>query len=154
MQPTALYYAVLISGLTVLGKPGVLEQIKTFEDSNSSLIHYPTQFTQGITPKAIHSHNDYWREVPLLTALSFGVNSVEADVWLINKTLYVGHEIAALTDARTLDALYIQPLLEIVQGQNPPTKFNTNASAVNGVWDTASSIPLQLLIDFKTDGEE
>jgi hypothetical protein len=30
-----------------------------------------------------------WRDVPLLTALSFGVKSVEADVWLVGKTLYV-----------------------------------------------------------------
>lgn len=30
-----------------------------------------------------------WRQVPLLTALSYGVNSVEADVWLVNGTLYV-----------------------------------------------------------------
>lgn len=30
-----------------------------------------------------------WRDVPLLSALSFGVASVEADVWLINGTLFV-----------------------------------------------------------------
>lgn len=30
-----------------------------------------------------------WRDVPLLTALSYGVASVEADVSLINGTLYV-----------------------------------------------------------------
>jgi hypothetical protein len=30
-----------------------------------------------------------WREVPLLTALSYGVASVEADVWLVDEKLYV-----------------------------------------------------------------
>ena len=30
-----------------------------------------------------------WRDVPLLTALSYGVSSVEADVSLINGTLFV-----------------------------------------------------------------
>lgn len=30
-----------------------------------------------------------WRDVPLLTALSFGVASVEADVSLVNGTLFV-----------------------------------------------------------------
>ena len=30
-----------------------------------------------------------WRDVPLLLALSLGVASVEADVWLINGTLFV-----------------------------------------------------------------
>lgn len=35
--------------------------------------------------------SDYedWRDVPLLTALSYGVSSVEADVYLVNGTLYV-----------------------------------------------------------------
>lgn len=37
----------------------------------------------------IHSHNDYWRAKPFWTALSNGVISVEADVWLYNGTLYV-----------------------------------------------------------------
>lgn len=64
-----------------------------------------------------------WRDVPLLTALSFGVASVEADVWLINGTLYVGHEMAALTKDRTFDSLYVQPLLNIVKGQNPKNAF-------------------------------
>lgn len=30
-----------------------------------------------------------WRDVPLLTALSYGVASVEADVWLFNGDLLV-----------------------------------------------------------------
>ncbi len=30
-----------------------------------------------------------WRDVPLLTALSYGAASVEADVYLINGTLFV-----------------------------------------------------------------
>lgn len=44
-----------------------------------------------------------WRDVPLLTALSYGVMSVEADVWLENGTLYVNitmlHCVIALTTA-------------------------------------------------------
>lgn len=59
--------------------------------SNSSLYHYPTDLTQGIMPKNVHSHNDYWRAKPFYTALSNGVISVEADVWLYNGTLYVCH---------------------------------------------------------------
>lgn len=45
-----------------------------------------------------------WRDVPLLTALSFGVQSVEADVWLINGTLFVrtDHEIRRIRDNDTL----------------------------------------------------
>ncbi|KAL1949509.1 hypothetical protein VTO73DRAFT_8390 [Trametes versicolor] len=135
-------------------KPGVDQQIAQLEASNSKLLQYPTQFTQGIMPKMIHSHNDYWRDVPLLTALSFGVASVEADVSLVNGTLFVGHEAAALTPDRTLDSLYIQPLLQILKKQNPKNAFTVNSTSPNGVFDTASGTPLQLLIDIKTDGVE
>ncbi|KZT30499.1 hypothetical protein NEOLEDRAFT_1159676 [Neolentinus lepideus HHB14362 ss-1] len=133
-------------------KATVDDQIVFLESSNSSLLRYPTQFTQNIVPKSIHSHNDYWRDVPLLTALSYGVGSVEADVWLDNGTLFVGHEPAALTPNRTFASLYVQPLLAILAGQNPRNAFTTNQTTPNGVWDTSSGTPLQLLVDIKTDG--
>lgn len=52
----------------------------------------PGGLARDIPSKRIHSHNDYWRDVPLYTALSHGVTSVEADVWLNPKDgrLYVG----------------------------------------------------------------
>ncbi|EXJ76580.1 uncharacterized protein A1O5_01088 [Cladophialophora psammophila CBS 110553] len=112
---------------------------------------YPTDLTRGIVPKPIHSHNDYWRDVPFYSALSVGCASVEADVWLYNNTLYVGHEQSALTPARTLDSLYIQPILDTIQRQNPSSPFVTS-SAKNGVYDTASGQTLLLFIDLKTDG--
>jgi hypothetical protein len=56
---------------------------------NSNKYRYPTDLTRGIIPKPVHSHNDYWRDVPFYTALSYGAVSVEADVSLINGTLYV-----------------------------------------------------------------
>lgn len=137
----------------VSARAGVNDQIAFLQSSNSTLLQYPTQFTQGIVPKAIHSHNDYWRDVPLLTAISLDVASVEADVWLVNKTLYVGHEEAALTKDRTLNSLYIQPLLNVLDLQNPHTDFN-NVTSVNGVFDTSSGTALQLFIDIKTNGKE
>ncbi|KAJ3852874.1 hypothetical protein EV368DRAFT_40083 [Lentinula lateritia] len=143
---------VLAQGNEVFGRPGVLDQITMLEQSNSTLLQYPTQFTQNIIPKQIHSHNDYWRDVPLLTALSFGVASVEADVWFINNTLFVGHELAALTPDRTFESLYIQPLLAILARQNPVNVFTANQTSLNGVFDTSGGTPLQLLIDMKTDG--
>ncbi|KAK5278230.1 hypothetical protein LTR40_009410, partial [Exophiala xenobiotica] len=54
---------------------------------NSDAYTYPTDFTRGIIPKPIHSHNDYWRDIPFYSALSVGCVSVEADVWLYNNTL-------------------------------------------------------------------
>ncbi|KAJ6575212.1 hypothetical protein B0H19DRAFT_632556 [Mycena capillaripes] len=154
MAMVSVLVLVTIASLVGLSsqRPGVLDEITMLEATNSTLLRYPTDFTQNIVPKNIHSHNDYWRDVPLLTALSFGVASVEADVWLVGETLYVGHEMAALTPDRTFDSLYIQPLLSIIQGQNPKSQFTVNQTSINGVFDTSSGTPLQLLVDMKTDG--
>ncbi|MCJ1229737.1 Altered inheritance of mitochondria protein 6 [Toensbergia leucococca] len=118
-----------------------------------SLSSWPTDFTRDITPIPCHSHNDYWRHVPLYSAISAGCIGVEADVWLFDKDLYVGHSTASLTRNRTLKTLYIDPLLDVLSKQNPTTYFhpyqNTNP---HGVFDTNPSQTLVLLIDFKTDG--
>lgn len=119
--------------------------------NNSLLYSYPTSLTQNIVPKAFHSHNDYWRPLPFYSALAAGAMSIEADVWLRNGTLLVGHEQAALTSARTFDALYIQPLLSVIKGQNPVNPYIETAS-VNGVYDTSSAQTLYLFVDLKTDG--
>ena len=123
------------------------------DTTSSPLYNYPTSLTRDIIPKPIHSHNDYWRPIPFYTALSLGCISIEADVSLFNSTLYVGHENAALTPDRTLDALYIQPILEVLQGNNPRTAFTKGASEPNGVYDTSSGQTLYLFIDLKTSGE-
>jgi hypothetical protein len=112
---------------------------------------YPTSLTQDIIPKALHSHNDYWRPVPFYSALSVGAVSVEADVWLVNSTLYIGHEPSALMPNRTLDSLYIQPILSVLESLNPNTSFVSYLTK-NGVYDTASGQTLYLWIDVKTDG--
>jgi hypothetical protein len=44
-------------------------------------------------------------------------------VWLYNSTLFVGHEASALTTNRTLASLYIDPLVNILEAQNPSTPF-------------------------------
>lgn len=91
--------------------------------------------------------------MPFYSALKAGAVSVEADVWLYNGTLHVGHEQSALTDERTLDSLYIQPILSVLQGQNPNSSFVPGgAPTKNGVYDTSSSQTLYLFIDLKTDG--
>ena len=95
---------------------------------------------------------DYWRAIPFYSALSVGAVSVEADVWLYNGTLHVGHEQSALTDARTFDSLYIEPILSVLHAQNPASKFLTNGATKNGVYDTAGTQTLYLFVDVKTDG--
>ncbi|WP_089334150.1 PI-PLC domain-containing protein [Hymenobacter mucosus] len=60
-----------------------------------------------------HSHNDYWRPHPLTDALQLGFKSVEADIFLVDSTLQVGHERAALNPARTLQTLYLDSLQQL-----------------------------------------
>ena len=117
----------------------------------SDLYTYPTDLTRGIVPKAIHSHNDYWRDVPYYSALAVGCVSVEADVWLYNDTLYVGHEQSALTTARTFQSLYLEPILDTLQRENPQSQFVSSATK-NGVYDGYSGQTLYLFVDLKTAG--
>ena len=114
--------------------------------------HWPTDFTADIQPVQCHSHNDYWRKVPLYEAVSAGCVGVEADIWLFDEELYVGHSTSALTPNRTLSSLYVNPLVDILERQNPITRFNPESKTLNGVWDTYPDQPLILMLDFKTSG--
>jgi hypothetical protein len=117
------------------------------------ITHWPTDTSREIIPKGCHSHNDYWRRVPLFSALQAGCIGVEADVWLFDEELYVGHTRSALTSRRTLRSMYIDPLVKILERQNPITPFQrTIDRPPHGVWDTDPNQSVVLLIDFKTDG--
>lgn len=73
--------------------------------------------TLDVTPIPCHSHNDYWRSVPLFEALRAGCTSVEADVWLMaddEDELYVGHNKKSLSSHMTLREMYTEPLLEMI----------------------------------------
>ncbi|KAJ5134903.1 hypothetical protein N7526_006268 [Penicillium atrosanguineum] len=114
---------------------------------------YPTDITRDLYPIPVHSHNDYWRDEPFYTGLSKGCTSTEADVWLYNGTLFVGHDQSALTEERTLEALYINPILDVLERQNPVSPFVTEPTK-NGVWDTTPDQTLYFFIDVKTSGAE
>ncbi|OAL73654.1 hypothetical protein A7D00_1682 [Trichophyton violaceum] len=122
----------------------------------SPIYRYPTDVTRGILPIPVHSHNDYWRDVPFYTALSAGCISVEADVFLFNDTLYVGHEESALTKERTLQSLYIEPLMNVLKKTNPKSPFSktTNSNDDSGVFDTSSGQTLYFWINVKNNGEK
>ncbi len=60
--------------------------------------------------KHAHAHNDYEHPRPLFDALAHGFNSVEADVFLTDGRLLVGHTFKDLKPERTLEALYLDPL--------------------------------------------
>ena len=125
------------------------------KDVGPEISHWPTDISRDIIPARCHSHNDYWRPVPLLSALQAGCVGVEADVWLFDNELYVGHTTSSLAPKRTLKNMYINPLLDILERQNPRTSFHDPADGrpLQGVFDTEPSQTLVLLIDFKTDGE-
>lgn len=139
------------------GDDPVFSRWGTDGSGTEGLAWYPTSFLQDVVPKPIHSHNDYWRKVPLFTALRQGCVGVEADVWLFDApehsdSLYVGHERAALQPNRTFQSLYIQPLVDILERQNPKTEFyNDN---YRGVFDMDPNQTLTLLVDVKTSGAE
>lgn len=104
--------------------------------------------TQNVEPIPCHSHNDYWRRIPLYDALRWGCTGVEADVWLTNNDLLVGHGTNALTPSRTFRSMYIDPLVALLDHQNHPASPGTQ----NGVFSTDPQQTLVLLVDFKNDG--
>ncbi|KAJ6529167.1 hypothetical protein DFH09DRAFT_1185355 [Mycena vulgaris] len=94
----------------------------------------------AVAVKPIHSHNDYTRAVPLWTALNLSIMSVEADVWWQSSQLFVAHTSGEIDKSKTLDSLYLAPILGIING------------SIHSATPISVQNPLQLLIDFKTDG--
>lgn len=98
-------------------------------------------FAQSKPLRNAHAHNDYEHERPLLDALENGFISVEADVYLIDNELFVYHDRPEKpSQERTLEKLYLKPLLERVQA---------NGGRVYPNYEDF----FYLMIDFKTDGE-
>lgn len=116
------------------------------------IARYPTDFLKDVIPVPCHSHNDYWRRVPLFSAIHVGCIGIEADVWLYDKELYIGHDTASLQPNRTFGSLYIDPLVKILERQNPSTQFYNGSD--HGVFDTSPYQTLTLLVDLKTGGDE
>src|SRR5262245_24909461 len=56
------------------------------------------------------AHNDYEHKRPLLDALELGFCAVEADIFLIEGQILVGHDAKDLTSERSLTRLYLDPL--------------------------------------------
>lgn len=86
-----------------------------------------------------HAHNDFEHARPLLDAIDHGFISVEADIWLRDGQLLVGHDEADLDPTRTLQSLYVDPLEAVVAGKGGSVLGN--------------AAPFTLLIDIKTEGE-
>jgi len=63
----------------------------------------------------IHSHNDYLQNVPFWKAFSAGAASFEADVFLIDDSLYVAHTLNEIDTLRTFERLYLEPILKSIE---------------------------------------
>jgi len=90
-------------------------------------------------PRA-HAHNDYEHERPLIDALDHGFCGVEADIFFIDGKLLVAHDIEDVRPDRTLESLYLDPLLEQVRN--------------NGGRVYPGGPSVTLLIDIKNTGRE
>ncbi|AGO10268.1 AaceriABL188Wp [[Ashbya] aceris (nom. inval.)] len=98
----------------------------------------------------VHSHNDYTRDRPLFEALSYGVASVEADVYLRgNDRLAVAHMPMDAKDAKDLRELYLEPLERMLDEVN-----QQGQGSWRGVFYQSPTQSLQLLIDLKRDGDK
>lgn len=84
----------------------------------------------------VHAHNDYAHKRPLFDALDHGICSVEADVFLVDGRLLVGHTRHQLKRRRTLERLYLNPLRKRVRR--------------NGGRVYRNGPPFTLLIDLKS----
>ncbi len=88
-----------------------------------------------------HAHNDYLHERPLLDALDHGFTSVEADIYPLGDSLLIGHDPFQLNPDRTIESLYLDPLVE---------RLNAGGGSIYPGHDA----DFQLLVDFKTFGED
>jgi len=87
-----------------------------------------------------HSHNDYNNTNPFFGAYAENFGSIEADIFLHNDSLIVGHNLADTQYHRTLELMYLAPLEQQVE-RNKGTPYKD------------SHLPLQVMIDLKTEGQ-
>ncbi len=93
----------------------------------------------GVDPaRCLHGHNDYLQPVPLTKALELGFGSVEADVFLVDGELRVGHERWQLRPGHTLRSLYLEPL-------------RRHLDANGGKVHAGEGRPFVLLVDIKAE---
>lgn len=92
----------------------------------------------GYSTANAHSHNDYEGKNPFYEAYDENFGSIEADIFLHNDSLIVSHHPEGIRLKRTLQQMYLDPLLE-------------KAKANKGLPYKDKTRSLQLLIDLKTE---
>src|SRR4026209_1670723 len=111
-----------------------------FSATLAVLVRFSTAGELGTPLPNAHAHNDYEHAQPLWDALRQGFCSVEADIYLENGALLVGHDLKDVKPERTLRKLYLEPLRELT-GRN------------NGrIYPNGPSVTL--LIDIKSEADK
>jgi hypothetical protein len=135
------------------GLEHIVSDWKEPDASGAFKYEWRDDFSRDIVPKNCHSHNDYWRRVPLYAALAAGCTSIEADIWLTEDgELLVSHSWSSTRATRTLRTLYLDPLANILEHRNISTASTSNKDT--GMFDTDPNTSTILLIDFKSDGHK
>ncbi|MEP7144299.1 MAG: phosphatidylinositol-specific phospholipase C/glycerophosphodiester phosphodiesterase family protein [Ferruginibacter sp.] len=93
---------------------------------------------RNYTTRNAHSHNDYEQQQPFWAAYNKEFGSVEADIYLLNDSLFVAHDTIELRNRRTLTKYYLDPIESCIKKNN-------------GFIYSDTSKLLQVLIDIKTD---
>ncbi|KAF9697384.1 hypothetical protein EKO04_004767 [Ascochyta lentis] len=135
------------------GLQNIVEHWKEPDRDGAYKFEWRDDFSRDIVPKNCHSHNDYWRHVPLYDALAAGCIGIEADVWLTeDNELLVSHSWRSITQYRTLQSLYLDPLTNILDKRNVTVASENNKEV--GVFDANPTSSVVLLVDFKSDGHQ
>jgi alkaline phosphatase len=96
-------------------------------------------YSQKYNSTRIFAHNDYVQPNPFYNAYSLQVGYIEADVFLSDGKLLVAHTASEMDSNKTLEKLYLEPLLSETQ-KNSGYAYADKKKA------------LTLMIDIKTEG--
>lgn len=155
-----------LSVLTLADKPS-----KYLSETNGLIL------TRDVYAKPLHSHNDYWRQNPFLDAILAGCMSVESDVFHFTEgvsidrntsddamhqsvirlepfELYVGHSEVYLNASNTLNSLYLDPLMSMLDYANPSISIDQAHTQKVGIFFNEPEIPLYFWLDFKSNAAE
>ena len=143
--------------LMLLGLLHIAEALLSTADTQPSRLTSTIRFPNALhsaQPVPCHSHNDYWRPRPLLDALALGCSSVEADVWLFDGQLYIGHGLASVDRNKSLRTMYLEPLLRMLESRTTPETAYSPTLGKPGIFDQQPNQTVVLLVEFKNNGLE
>ncbi|MBS1668368.1 MAG: alkaline phosphatase [Bacteroidetes bacterium] len=128
----------VVSFLAILLASIVCQNLRLQEQSSPDAYHPKHRFSDWSVANA-HSHNDYQQSLPFTAAYAAQFGSMEADVFFVRDSIFVGHEPEDILRHRMLTALYLDSLKYYI-------KKNGGFPYKN------KSRQLQLLVDLKTEG--